>query len=152
IDVGNNTGFVPSTDPKFSTSALAIFDKTFGIPDPPFFGMYNQTGGTTLPAPVTGWGPEIALDIEWAHAIAPKANIIIVEADAAKTHDLFTAMETAVTTLGASVVSMSFGATLEYFGFGTLEAQIDQTYFAPALAANPHVTFLASTGDDGAFP
>ncbi len=42
--------------------------------------MYNQTGGTTLPAPVSGWGTEIALDIEWAHSIAPLANLEIVEA------------------------------------------------------------------------
>ena len=62
-------------------------------------------------------------------------------------------METAaVTKLGASVVSMSFGGTKEYFGFGALEGFIDQTYFAPALAANPNVTFLASTGDSGAAP
>ena len=54
IDAGNNPSFVPSTDPNFSTSALAVFDKTFGIPDPPVFGMYNQTGGTTLPAAVPG--------------------------------------------------------------------------------------------------
>ncbi len=110
IDAGNNTGFVPSSSPNFSTSYLAMFDKSFGIPDPPVFGMFNQTGGTTLPAPVNGWGPEIALDIEWAHAIAPQANIEIVEANSALLTDLFTAAETAVTKLGASVVSMSFGA------------------------------------------
>ena len=152
IDAGNNPSFVPSSSPSFSTSALAVFDKTFGIPDPPSFGMFNETGGTTLPAPVATWGPEIALDIEWAHAIAPAANIEIVEANALDPTDLFTAMETSVTKLGASVVSMSFGQTLEFFGAGAMEGQLDQTYFAPALAANPNVTFLASTGDSSATP
>ena len=57
IDAGNNPSFVPSTDPNFSTSALAVFDKTFGLPDPPVFGMFNQTGGTTLPAAGPGLGP-----------------------------------------------------------------------------------------------
>ena len=151
IDAGNNPGFVPSTSPSFSTSDLAKFDQAFGLPDP-VFGMYNQTGGTTLPGEVNAnWGVEIALDIEWAHSIAPAAQIDIVEGDGATTADLFTAMDTAVK-LGASVVSMSFGADYEFFGYGSLEKQIDQTYFAPALAANPNVTFLASTGDDGADP
>ena len=149
IDAGNNPSFQP-TGPNYVGSALQIFDQTFGIADPPVFGMYNQTGGTTLPAVVPGWTVEIALDVEWAHAMAPDANIVLVEATAPTTNALFQAAETAVTTLGASVVSMSFGGTLEYYGLGSLEQQIDQTYFQPALAANPNVTFLASTGDYGA--
>jgi hypothetical protein len=157
IDNGNNPSFVPSTDPKFSTSALAVFDKTFGIPDPPVFGMYNENGGTTLPPdnpvnPNGGWGPEIALDIEWAHSIAPLANIDIVEATQTDPLGLFTAAETAVTKLGASVVSMSFGGDLEFIGYGSYEQTLDQMFFAPALAANPNVTFLASTGDSGGSP
>ena len=61
-------------------------------------------------------------------------------------------METAVTKLGASVVSMSFGATLEYFGFGDLRGADRPDLLRAALAANPNVTFLASTGDSGAAP
>ena len=151
IDAGNNPGFEP-TGPKYAGSALQVFDSTFSLPDPPSFQMFNQTGGTTLPAPVPGWGPEIALDIEWAHAIAPKANIEIVEADNSSIPDLMQAAKTAVTTLGASVVSMSFGGDLEFAGFGAFEQQIDETDFIPALTANPNVTFLASTGDNGADP
>ena len=79
IDVGNNPSFVPSTDPNFSTSALAVFDKTFGIPDPPVSVCSTRLAERRFPAAVPGWGPEIALDIEWAHAIAPLANIVIVE-------------------------------------------------------------------------
>ncbi len=152
IDAGNNPGFLPSTSPNYSTSNLAIFDKTFGIDDPPSFGMYNETGGTTLPGAVAGWGPEIALDIEWAHAMAPDAKIDIVEGTSGSYADLFTAMDTAVTKLGASVVSMSFGGPLEFEGASSFEQTFDQTYFQPALAANPDVTFLASTGDSGADP
>ena len=151
IDAGNNTGFQP-TGPKYAGSALQVFDQTFGLPDPPSFEMYNQTGGTALPAPVTGWGTEISLDIEWAHSIAPLAKLEIVEGTSASLAALFTAAETAVTKLGASVVSMSFGLDLEYLGDGSLEPYIDQTYFQPALAANPYVTYLASTGDSGAKP
>jgi fibronectin-binding autotransporter adhesin len=151
IDVGDNPAFAP-TGPKFVGSALQVFDATFGIPDPPSFKEFNQSGGTTLPSPAPGWGPEIALDIEWAHAIAPLANIEIVEADNSSLANELAAAKTAVTTLGASVVSMSFGGDLEFFGAGAFEAQLDKTDLLPALQANPNVTFLASTGDTGADP
>jgi hypothetical protein len=152
IDVGNNPSFVDSTAANFDTSALAEFDKEFGLPNPPSFTEYNGSGGTVLPNPATGWGPEIALDIEWAHSIAPAAAIDVVYASTASSAALLTAANTAATKLDASVVSMSFGASLEEYGYGYLEQQLDATYLAPALAADPGVTFLASTGDHGDTP
>src|SRR5207244_98164 len=62
-------------------SDLAIFDSTFGVPPPPNFTIVNQTGGTSLPPADQGSGLEISSDIEWAHAIAPGANILLVEAN-----------------------------------------------------------------------
>ncbi len=149
IDAGNNPAFQP-TGPNFKGSALQVFDQTFGLDDPPSFQMYNMTGGTTLPAPVPGWGPEIALDIEWSHSIAPDAKLEIVETSASNFMQLMSAANTAVTKLGASVVSMSFGEDFEYYGQGALEQQFDQDFVAPALAFNPNVTLLASSGDNGA--
>ena len=67
------------------------------------------------------------------------------------TGDLFLAANTAATLLGASVVSQSFGYYLEGSGYGYLEGELDANYYAPAVAANPNVTFLASTGDSGAY-
>src|SRR5262245_5677759 len=51
-------------------SDLHAFDVQFGLPDPKLT-VANQTGGTKLPATNSGWGLEIALDVEWAHAMAP---------------------------------------------------------------------------------
>ena len=83
--------------------------------------------------------------------MAPGANILIlVEGYSNSFADLGTAARTAGTTLGASVVSMSFGSTLEYFNDGPFEDFLDSTYYEPALAANPGLTLLASTGDDSA--
>jgi subtilase family serine protease len=152
IDAGDQPNFVDSTASNFATSDLAVFDSTFGLQNPPSFTKYNQFGGTTLPAPIAQWGPEISLDIEWAHSIAPAANIEIVEASNSDFLNLMQAANTAVTKLGASVVSMSFGGDFEYSGDGDLEQYLDSTYLAPALAFNPNVTFLASTGDTGADP
>ncbi len=50
---------------------LHMFDQTFGIANPPKFTVVNQNGGSTLPAIDAGWSEEIALDVEWAHAMAP---------------------------------------------------------------------------------
>ena len=150
VDAGDNTGFVNSTDPNFNSSALHFFDQEFGLPDPPSFTKFNQLGQTSpLPGEVPQWSVEIALDVEWAHAMAPKANILLVEGSNSNLGTLAQAANSAATVLHASVVSQSFGGFLEYFGEGAYGQQLDQTFYAPALAANPNVTFLAATGDDG---
>ena len=66
-------------------SDLAVFDAQNGIAAPPSIKVENQTGGTRLPANSRGWATEIALDVEWAHAIAPGANNAIREMAAAMT-------------------------------------------------------------------
>ncbi len=151
IDAYDNPSFVSSTNPNFDSSALHIFDQYFNLPDPPSFQIYDEygnPGGTGEPNP--GWGGEIALDIEWAHAMAPAANIDLVEGYTSSFDDLGTAAKTAATQLGADVVSMSFGAYLEDDGDASLEDYVNQTYFIPALAANPNVTFIAASADGGA--
>ncbi len=151
IDVGDNPGFVDSSSPNFVGSALNVFDTKYNLPDPTFT-KYNQNGQTTnLPQPNKFWTTEIALDVEWAHSMAPMAKIDLVEATNSTTGPgpLMQAAYTAVTKLGASVVSMSFGYPLEYEGQGIVEQDMNSTFIEAALAVNPNVTFLASTGDHG---
>ncbi len=74
-------------DPNI-TSDLSTFDSQFSLTAPPTFKVVNQTGGTSLPRNDRGWASEIALDVEWAHAIAPGADILLVEAKSASTSDL----------------------------------------------------------------
>ena len=80
--------------------------------------------------------------MEWAHAVAPKANIILFEANSDSTANLMTAVKTAAAYPGVSVVSMSWGGS-ESSG----ETSYDSYFTTPSGHAN--VTFLASTGDDG---
>ena len=47
--------------------------------------VVNQNGGGNLPAPNAGWAGEISLDVEWAHAIAPAASILLVQANSDNT-------------------------------------------------------------------
>ena len=125
-------------------SDLHTFDQEFGLPDPPSFEQVSSNGTpTTL---LTGLPNEddesgaISQDVEWVHAIAPGANIMLV--DVANTdNDWITGVDWAATH-GASVVSMSGTA---YGGFPGESSQ-DQN-FNPA--AYPGVTFVYDSGDYG---
>jgi subtilase family serine protease len=145
VDAGDNPGFLNSTDPNFANSDLAKFDAEFGLPDPPSFTKLNQQGqqGPYPPSNVAGFGPEIALDIEWSHVIAPMANIILVEANTNSGADLISATLVAAAIPQVSAVSMSFGSP-EFSD----ELQLDSTFTTPG--SHQGVTFLASTGDDSA--
>jgi hypothetical protein len=129
-------------DPNIA-SDLQVFDQKFGISDPPSFTKVNQTGGASMPQTSSGWSEEIALDVEWAHAIAPKANILLVEASSNSLNNLLQAVDTARSWSGVSVVSMSWGSG-EFSG----ETASDQHFTTPSGHAG--VTFLASAGDNGA--
>jgi hypothetical protein len=137
-------------DPKI-TSDLASFDQQFGLTAPPIMKVVNQTGGTALPATDAGWSGEIALDVEWAHAVAPAANILLVEANSSSLTDLMTAVDYARKAANVSVVSMSWGGS-EFFSWDgsefTGQTQYDSYFTTPA--GHQGVTFVAAAGDSGA--
>jgi len=93
----------------------------------------------------TGWGLEIALDVEQACALAPKAHIILVEATSNFDSDLFPAVQVAYSApQNSPVVSMSWGG-----GEDSSETSFD-SYFCNALTGDGHpVTFFTSSGDSG---
>jgi subtilase family serine protease len=124
-------------DPKIA-SDLHHFDQTFGLPDPPSFTKVMQSGTVANAA----WASEIALDVEWAHAIAPGARILLVEARSEDSSDLMNAVRYAASQPGVSVVSMSWGG-----GEFSSEASFDSYFTTPAGHAG--VTFVASSGDAG---
>ena len=134
----------PYDDPNIN-SDLNVFDSTFGLAAPPSFRKVDQTGGTRYPSPDYRAAGEISLDVEWAHAIAPAANILLVEANALTYDDLLTAVDFARHQPGVTTVSMSWGGG-EFPG----ETQLDSFFTTPAGHGN--VTFVASSGDLGAPP
>jgi hypothetical protein len=128
---------------------LHTFDQLFGIPDPPSFQVVNQ-GGVTTPDPDTVG--ETSLDVEWAHATAPGASIVVYDAAydpndlTSSVLNLFTAMQQASQLPGVSVVTLSYGVPeADLAGLGASEQQLDADFTAPG------VTFLASSGDSGIF-
>lgn len=97
-------------------------------------------GGLTGTAPAydSGWATEIALDVQWAHAMAPLARIVLVEAPDASVNSLLSAIRVA-NSMGPGVVSMSFGA-----GEGSWTASVDAAF------TGANMSYLAATGDSGA--
>src|SRR5207244_12638818 len=87
---GETIAIVDAYDDPNIANDLHQFDVRFGLADPTFTKV-NQSGGSTPPAANGGWASEIALDVEWSHAIAPKANILLVEASSATYTNLFAA-------------------------------------------------------------
>src|SRR5262249_50727787 len=121
---------------------LQKFDAAFGLPNPSFTKV-NQTGGTKLPAANSGWATEIALDVEWAHAIAPGAKIVLVEANSSSMSDLMTAVNTARNYAGVVAVSMSWGG-------GEFSSEVNYDSYFTTPAGHTGVSFFASSGDTGA--
>jgi hypothetical protein len=140
---GQTIAVVDAYDQPDLASDLAVFDSTFGIAAPPSFARVNEYGGSALPPPSASWGVEESLDVEWAHAIAPGANIVLVEASSPTVTDLLNAVNFARNLPGVAAVSMSFGG-----GEFSSEAYYDG-YFT-TLAGHSGVAFVASSGDSGA--
>ena len=138
---GQTIAIVDAYDAPTLAADLATFSTTFGLPAASL-SVVSQTGGSTLPATDAGWAQEISLDVEWAHAIAPAAKILLVEATTDSTTDLLAAVDYARGAAGVSVVSMSWGAD-EFNG----ETAYDTFFTTPTGHAG--VTFVAAAGDDG---
>ena len=129
---------VDAYDLPTAAADLQTFSTQFGLPTASFQVVYASGAQPTVDA---GWALEEALDIEMAHAMAPNAKIVLVEAASSSNADLGVAIDTAynlVAAAGGGQISMSFGGS-EYAG----EAAFDAHF---AKQTSP-VTFYASSGD-----
>jgi hypothetical protein len=140
VDAYNDPNIVSDANSFSSHFGLQQFNVNGG----PTLSVLNENGGTSLPSNSSpgGWDVEEALDVEWAHSIAPGANIILFEASSNSYSDLLTAVSTASDYAGVSAVSMSWGG-----GEFSSETSADSVFLTPS--GHQGVTFLASTGDDG---
>jgi subtilase family serine protease len=135
---------------------LAVFDRASGLPAPPALTIVQPTGRVPRYRPNgmrEGWAGETDLDVEYAHAIAPGARILLVETPTAENEGStgFPAIVAAVTYVirhhRGEVISQSFSATEQSFA---RPQQIRRLRGAYELAARDHVTVLAASGDSGA--
>jgi Dockerin type I domain/Bacterial Ig-like domain len=153
---GQTIAIIDAYDDPTIVSDLHNFDaywtaNGYNLPDPPSFIRVAQNGTTNYPGtdpagagnPNGTWEMETSLDVEWAHALAPNANILLVEATSASNSNLMTAaVGYAKTQSNVSLITMSFGQN-EFSG----ETSFDSLFTTPS--GHTGITFLASTGDFG---
>lgn len=137
---GTTIGIVDAYDLPTAENDLNVFSQQFGLPACTTangcFTKVNQNGGKKYPRYNGGWGLEIALDIEWAHAIAPGAKILLVEASSNSFTNLLAAEDYAAA--HANYVSNSWGGS-EFSG----ETSYDSHF------SHSGVSFFVSAGDAG---
>jgi hypothetical protein len=153
-DVSNFVSTVNNQNP--SQYQLPQFTAT-SLPIPssggPYLSVVTTGGGSASGLSQNAdWALETSLDVEWAHAMAPQANVLLVEAPSDSNTDLFNAVQYAASVPGVVAVSMSWGA----YEFSN-EASSYDSYFQPRSASNPNgytnpgVVFVAASGDSGAY-
>jgi subtilase family serine protease len=137
-------------------SELAQFDKDFGLPAPPWFKIIQPAGPVppfTQRPDGGNWAVETSLDVEYAHAMAPGANILLVETPVDETEgvqglpEMMSAENYVINHNLGDVITQSFGATEETFPSASSIKNL-RSAFQNALAHN--VTVLGASGDGGA--
>lgn len=145
----HDTFFANEPDPKF--------DEVYPNGKPGYTGCHGNGTQHSGPCAAEGWAGEATLDIEWAYAMAPHANIVLLAVPPAETlgvqgmPNLFKAISKAIDTYpSGTVFSMSFGFPEQDFTGGSAQSQVAKydAVFQKGLAKGD--TFFASSGDDGA--
>src|SRR5262245_42831432 len=140
---GQTIAIVAAYDNPNIAADLQTFSAQWSLPNATFVKATPQG----QPAVNKTWSMEIALDVQWAHAIAPAANILLVEAKSTSIRDLMNAVKYAanqsVNGDPVTVVSMSWGAA-------EFSAQTGASF--DGVFTKPGVTYVAASGDWGAPP
>ena len=114
---------------------LAVFSRHFDLPDADL--SVERAGA--LPEDINpDWALEIALDVEWAHALAPRAQLLLMLSPSSQMEDLMRAVERAAS-FGADVVSMSWGE----------DEFPEETDLNRVFQSRIETTFIAAAGDTG---
>ena len=128
---------VDAGDYPTAAADLAAFDSYYGIPAANFTVAYAGK----KPPVYSDWLVEEALDIEWAHAMAPQAKLFLVESIQVNTDPTWAAVQLAaklVAQNGGGVVSMSWG-----------DPEVKQEHNWDHYFTTPGVVYFAASGDSG---
>jgi subtilase family serine protease len=135
---------------------LAVFDKAAGLPAPKSLRVIQPAGKVPPYKPTddrVGWAGETDLDVEYAHAIAPGASILLVETPTSEDEgttgfpQIVTAENFVISHHLGGVISQSFSATEQTFPTRASLLSLRGAYINAAKAG---VTVLAASGDSGA--
>jgi hypothetical protein len=149
---GQTIAVITAYDDSHIGSDLDTFDRTYGINGGQ--SLYSQYGSNSAFLTVhkmanhmfssSDWAVETSLDVEWAHAIAPGARILLVEASSSFDSSLLAAVDYAKSQPNVSAITMSWGGA-EFSG------QMGSNYDGHFVTPQGHqgITFLAASGDNG---
>src|SRR5207245_4129529 len=109
---------------------LQFFSSTFGLPQPDLTTIFptgQPTYNKAMHGIQVGWAFETSLDLQWAHAMAPDAKLVLVAANPAETEgvqgfpSMFKGEQYVVTHYPGSVISQSFAVTEQSFNAAALQ-------------------------------
>jgi len=135
---------------------LAVFDRAGHLPAPPSLKIIQPAGKVPPYQPTStrvGWAGETTLDVEYAHAVAPRASILLVETPTSENEGrtgfprIVQAEKYVIDRHLGGVISQSFSATEETFATPQRLLSLRGAYID---AARKGVTVLAASGDFGA--
>lgn len=145
---------------------LATFDAVFGLPAPPSFTIVCPPGGCPSPSlgaaspnahnggnphGVFSWSIETSLDVEYAHAMAPGANIVLAVAMTSSGNDINAIESRVIPMFPGAIMSQSFGIPEAVIkGNSGNNAQVNQAEKNYMQAQALGWTVFASSGDSGA--
>lgn len=137
-------------------SDLATFDQAFGLPSPPSFQVISPVGAPpafdNTSTTDKAWAEETSLDVEWAHAMAPGASILLVETPVAETEgvagfpQILAAENYVIDNHLGDIISQSFESTEETFPSPAFVRSLSATY---RNAYSHGITVVSASGDNG---
>jgi subtilase family serine protease len=134
---------IDAGDYPTAASDLAAFSSYFGIPAADFTVTWP---GKTKPPVYGDWLVEEALDIEWAHSMAPKAKLFLVESVLCQNQQCATDPTWAAIQLGAKLVAENGGGVIS-MSFGDAEVPEETTF--DKYFKHKNVVYFAASGDSG---
>jgi hypothetical protein len=138
---GENTtiAIVDAYDTPDILNYFNTFSNRYGLPDNTTGNFFVHKMAQNMQSD-SSWSLEACLDVEWAHAIAPNATILLVEAISSTDTALLSAVDYATRQPGVVAVSLSWGGD---------ESSDETSYRYESHFNKPGITFFASSGDDG---
>lgn len=145
---GRTIVIIDAYQSPYVQSDLSIFDSTFGLPAANFsqIAPLGLTPFDPSDGNMDGWAEEITLDVLWAHAAAPGANILLALAPSNNDTDLYNTTKYVIDNNLGDVISQSFGEAETCMDPNLLAQQ--HTLFGEAK--DKGITVFASSGDSGA--
>jgi subtilase family serine protease len=145
---GRTIAIVDAFQSPYVQSDLSIFNSTFGLPSASFqqIAPFGLTPFDANDPNMDGWAEEITLDVLWAHAIAPRAKILLALAKSNDDADILNTTKYVVDHDLGDVISQSFGEAEQCMD-PTLLAEQHQVFQS---ATDKGITLFASSGDSGA--